>query len=65
MSREEIQDKLQLTDRKSFIKRYIQPAKEFNIIEMTIPDKPNSSKQKYRLTKKGLGIKEILNKERM
>jgi predicted HTH transcriptional regulator len=25
------------------------------LVEMTIPDKPNSSKQKYRLTRKGIG----------
>ena len=29
-------------------------------VEMTVPDKPSSSKQKYQLTKKG---QEILNKQ--
>ena len=32
---------------------YIRPALEAGLIEMTIPDKPNSSNQRYRLTPKG------------
>ncbi len=34
-------------------------------VELTIPDKPNSQNQKYRLTTKGLALKESLtnNKE--
>ena len=34
-------------------KRYIQPLIMKGLIEMTIPDKPNSKLQKYRLTSKG------------
>ncbi len=50
MSREDIQVALGLDDRKSFRERYIKPALEAGLIEMTIPDKPNSRLQKYRKT---------------
>lgn len=48
MLREEIQEKLGLKDRKSFIQRYLKPALEAGLIEMTIPDKPTSRLQRYR-----------------
>jgi len=51
MSREELQSMLGLQDRKSFRERYLKPALEAGMIEMTHPDKPNSKLQKYR--KKG------------
>ncbi|AGP46698.1 Fic family protein [Serratia plymuthica] len=53
MSREAIQSALQLQDRKSFRERYLQPALNAGWIEMTLPDKPNSRLQKYRLTAEG------------
>jgi Fic family protein len=53
MSREEIQSALGLQDRKSFRARYLTPALAEGLIEMTIPDKPNSRLQKYRLTDAG------------
>jgi len=53
MSREALQSALNLQDRKSFSGRYLKPALEDGLIEMTIPDKPNSRLQKYRLTDKG------------
>ena len=49
MSREELQGLLGLTDRKSFRERYLRPALQAGLIEMTLPDKPNSRLQKYRL----------------
>lgn len=53
MTRDEIQSQLGLKDRKSFMDRYILPSLKNGLIEMTIPDKPNSRYQKYRLTDKG------------
>ena len=53
MSREALQTTLSLQDRKSFRERYLRPALADGLIEMTIPDKPNSRLQKYRLTDKG------------
>ncbi|MFW5490066.1 MAG: Fic family protein [Desulfovibrio sp.] len=53
MTRAEIQDALQLRDRKSFRELYLSPALSQELVEMTIPDKPNSRLQKYRLTSKG------------
>jgi Fic family protein len=53
MSRETLQNLLQLQDRKSFRERYLQPALAEGFIEMTIPGKPNSRLQRYRLTQKG------------
>jgi len=52
MSRTDMMAILNLKDKKSFVERYINPAIEQGLIELTIPDKPTSSKQKYRLTKK-------------
>ena len=49
-----MQDILGLRAQANFRDRYLIPAMEAEFLEMTIPDKPRSSKQKYRLTKKGL-----------
>lgn len=53
MSREALQSILGLRDRKSFRELYLRPALADGLIEMTIPDKPNSRLQKYRLTDRG------------
>lgn len=53
MNRQEIQEKLKLVNRKHFRLHYLKKALESGFIEMTIPDKPNSRLQKYRLTEKG------------
>jgi hypothetical protein len=49
LSRDELQSVLGLQDRKSFSERYLKPALNAGLIEMTIPEKPNSRLQKYRL----------------
>jgi len=41
------------TDRTKFRNQVVRPLLDAGFIEMTIPDKPTSSKQKYRLTEKG------------
>jgi ATP-dependent DNA helicase RecG len=41
------------SDRTKFRNQVLGPLIEDGLIEMTIPDKPRSSKQKYRLTEKG------------
>jgi hypothetical protein len=53
MTRTEIQESLGLSGRANFEERYLKPALEADLIEMTIPDKPTSRLQKYRLTEKG------------
>jgi len=50
MSRTEIQQALGLRDRKSFRERYLKPALQAGLVEMTLPDKLNSRLQKYRLS---------------
>jgi predicted HTH transcriptional regulator len=52
-TRKEIQAKLKLKDAEHFRKTYLLPALDQGLIERTIPDKPRSSKQQYRLTQKG------------
>lgn len=49
----ELMRKLRLKHRPTFLYNYLQPAIEFGLIERTIPEKPNSRLQKYRLTEKG------------
>lgn len=56
MTREALQAVLDLHDRKSFRARYLQPALEQGLIEYTLPGKPNSRLQKYRLTGQGRAL---------
>ena len=49
---------LGLSHRPTFRQNYLHPALEAGLIEMTIPDKPRSRNQKYRLTVRG---RELLN----
>lgn len=58
MTRQEIQLMLNLSDRKNFMNNYLNPALSNNLVEMTIPEKPSSRLQKYRLTKKGISAKQ-------
>jgi ATP-dependent DNA helicase RecG len=49
MSRQELINALGMTHREHFCNAYLKPALDAGIIEMTLPDKPRSSKQRYRL----------------
>ncbi len=53
MNRKQIQEALGLKDTEHVRKTYLLPALQAGLIEMTIPDKPRSSKQRYRLTTAG------------
>jgi Fic family protein len=48
--------RLRLSHRPTFRTNYLAPALEANLIERTIPEKPNSRLQKYRLTAKGRSL---------
>jgi ATP-dependent DNA helicase RecG len=45
-------------DRTKFRDQVLNPLLEEGLVEMTIPDKPRSSKQRYRLTDKGRQVLE-------
>ncbi len=51
LSASELMERLGLSHRPTFRKNYLNPALEQNLIERTIPDKPNSKHQKYRKRK--------------
>ncbi len=48
LSATELMQRLGLSHKPTFRKNYLNPAIEQNLIERTIPDKPNSRNQKYR-----------------
>jgi len=48
-----LMDAVGISHRPTFLYSYLQSALNAGLVEMTIPDKPRSSKQKYRLTDKG------------
>lgn len=56
LSRGQLQSALSLAARDHFLKSYLNPALAAGLVEMTFPDKPRSSRQKYRLTDKGLQL---------
>ncbi len=59
MSRDEIMQKMGLKDIKNFRDIYLNPAINTVLIALTIPEKPQSSKQKYKLTALGkMALKE-------
>jgi ATP-dependent DNA helicase RecG len=55
-SAREIMDHLGLKHWKTFQQNYLHPLLRSGLIEMTIPDKPTSRNQKYRLTEKGRAV---------
>ncbi len=56
LGRVDAQSALQLQSQANFRDRYLSPALEAGLIERTIPDKPNSRLQKYRLTARGKAL---------
>ncbi len=56
MKRTDIQEALALRHEDYFREAYLIPALTAGMIEMTIPSKPTSSKQKYRVTEKGQNL---------
>ena len=60
MGRSELQELLSIKNRDYFRTDYLNPAISNGYIELTIPDKPNSQNQKYRLTAKGIALKNSL-----
>ncbi len=59
----EILANLGLRDRTHLRERYIGPALAGGLVERTIPEKPTSRLQKYRLTEKGLELLEQLGEQ--
>ena len=53
MSARQILHALGLSDRKSFRERYLLPALEHALVEMTRPESPTARNQRYRLTASG------------
>lgn len=58
MTREQLQEIIGISHREHFRSKYLNPAIEDGFVELTIPDKPKSTNQKYRLTKKGISLKQ-------
>ncbi|MFW5758825.1 MAG: Fic family protein, partial [Bacteroidota bacterium] len=52
-TRAELMEILQISNQSRNYNAYIKPLLDLGIIEMTEPDKPTSSLQRYRLTEKG------------
>jgi ATP-dependent DNA helicase RecG len=56
MKRREIQEALGLRHEEHFREAYLLPALKLGGVEMTLPSKPRSSKQRYRITPLGEGV---------
>ena len=53
LKRKEIADGVGMPSRSGYLSRLLAELVGDGLIERTIPDKPNSSQQRYRLTEKG------------
>lgn len=54
---------LQLKHSPNFRNNYLNPAMQEGYLSMTLPNKPNSTHQKYQLTEKGQQLKIQLEKK--
>ena len=61
MNRAQLMAALGLRDEKHFRQQYQQAAVACGLIDMTLPDKPNSRLQRYRLTPAGQALQQALN----
>jgi hypothetical protein len=57
LRRSEIQSALGLKHREHFADNYLNPALNSGYIEMLYPNSPNHPQQQYRLTAKGIQLK--------
>lgn len=55
-----LMSELRLNSRQYFMRKYLNPAIEAGFIELTQPESPNSPKQKYRLSKRGIELQKLL-----
>ena len=62
-SRKELQNLLGLKNAEHFRKSYLLQAINAGLVEMTLPDKPKSRLQKYRLTETGQSLQKRLTGE--
>ena len=62
MSRQDMMVALGVNRRATFYKNYLNPSLEEHLLEMTLPDSPQSKNQKYRLTEKGKKLKDEIEK---
>ena len=63
-SARELMAHLQLRHWKTFQANYLTPLIQAGLLEMTVPDKPRSSKQRYRLTRAGIEYLKTLKEKR-
>lgn len=63
-TRDSLMGQLGLKDREHFRTGYLAPAMGAGLVEMTLPDKPTSRLQKYRLTVAGRQMQAVLLAER-
>lgn len=54
LSASDLMQRLGMSHRPTFRKNYLHPAANKGLVDMTLPDKPNSRLQKYRITPKGI-----------
>jgi len=59
-SRKELQEMLRLKNAEYFRKAYLLHAINAGLVEMTLPDKPKSRLQRYRITKNGHALQKLL-----